>query len=174
MEYFDIDTGEITAVDKIFHGYNPDYILSCNPDDLANNIMGFTLGNKSVGAQMNALVFDNIPKLLKFEKEYGSIDNYYNTFVEKDTSLKSLVSNLADGKSEDKMTQMAVSLVAEYLRNVGYDIANPNTYMKNVLGCNGLGLSEKKKFPITRCLTLFQKQQSLSENAPLKLIIFYG
>lgn len=174
MKYFNIDTGEITAVDDIFRGYNPDYILSCNPDDLANNIMGFTLGNKSVGAQMNALVFDNIPKLLKFEKEYGSIDNYYNTFVEKDTSLKSLVSNLADGKSEDKMTQMAVSLVAEYLRNVGYDIANPNTYMKNVLGCNGLGFSEKKKFPITRCLTLFQKQQSLSENAPLKLIIFYG
>lgn len=68
MEYFDIDTGEITAVDKIFHGYNPDYILSCNPDDLANNIMGFALGNKSVGAQMRALVFDNVPKLLKFEK----------------------------------------------------------------------------------------------------------
>ena len=145
MEYFDIDTGEITAVDKIFHGYNPDYILSCNPDDLANNIMGFALGNKSVGAQMRALVFDNVPKLLKFEKEYGSIDNYYNTFVEKDTSLKSLVSNLADGKSEDKMTQMAVSLVAEYLRNVGYDIANPNSYIKKVLGCNGLEFTDSEE-----------------------------
>ena len=119
MEYFDIDTGEITAVDKIFHGYNPDNILSCNHDDLANNIMGFALGNKSVVAQMRALVFDNVPKLLKFEKEYGSIDSYYNTFVEKDTSLKSLVKNLADDKSGDKMTQMAASLVAEYLRNVG-------------------------------------------------------
>lgn len=60
---------------------------------------------------MRALVFDNVPKLLKFEKEYGSIDNYYNTFVEKDTSLKSLVSNLADGKSEDKMTQWQFRLL---------------------------------------------------------------
>ena len=169
MKYFNIDTGEITAVDDIFRGYNPDYILSCNPDDLANNIMGFALGNKSVGAQMRALVFDNVPKLLKFEKEYGSIDNYYNTFVEKDTSLKSLVSNLADGKSEDKMTQMAVSLVAEYLRNVGYDIANPNTYMKNVLGCNGLGFSEKKEVPDYEVFDIISETAELIGKRPAEV-----
>lgn len=146
-EHFNIDTGEIIVVDKIFHNYDPEYLLSCNPADLVLELEKFTLGTVTIGTQMKALVFDNIQKLLKFEKEYGSIDNYYNTFVEKDTSLKSLVSNLADGKSEDKMTQMAVSLVAEYLRNVGYDIANPNTYMKNVLGCNGLGFFEKKEVP---------------------------
>ena len=59
MKYFNIDTGEITAVDDIFRGYNPDYILSCNPDDLANNIMGFTLGNKSVGIIGNPHRLDN-------------------------------------------------------------------------------------------------------------------
>ena len=118
---------------------------------------------------MRALVFDNVPKLLKFEKEYGSIDNYYNTFVEKDTSLKSLVSNLADGKSEDKMTQMAVSLVAEYLRNVGYDIANPNAYMKNVLGCNGLGFSERKEVPDYEVFDIISKTAKLIRKHPAEV-----
>ena len=129
----------------------------------------FTLGTVTIGTQMKALVFDNIPKLLKFEKEYGSIDNYYNTFVEKDTSLKSLVSNLADGKSEDKMTQMAVSLVAEYLRNVGYDIANPNAYMKNVLGCNGLGFSERKEVPDYEVFDIISETAKLIGKRPAEV-----
>lgn len=168
-EHFNIDTGEIIVVDKIFLGYNPDYILSCNPDDLANNIMGFALGNKSVGAQMRALVFDNVPKLLKFEKEYGSIDNYYNTFIEKDSSLKSLVKNLADDKSGDKMTQMAASLVAEYLRNVGYDLANPNAYMKNVLGRNGLGFSGRKEVPDYEVFDIISETAELIGKCPAEV-----
>lgn len=90
-EHFNIDTGEIIVVDKIFHNYDPEYLLSCNTADLVLELEKFTLGTVTIGAQMRALVFDNVPKLLKFEKEYGSIDNYYDTFIEKDTSSKALL-----------------------------------------------------------------------------------
>lgn len=87
---------------------------------------------------------------------------------------KSLVSNLADGKSEDKMTQMAVSLVAEYLRNVGYDIANPNSYIKKVLGCNGLEFTDSEEVQNYDVFDIISEQLSLLGNVLLKLITFYG
>lgn len=144
-KYFDIDTGEIIEVDKIFGNYRPEYILSCNPDELVEQLKSIVVASQSTAKQMRELISVNIPKLLEFERNYGSIDNYYRTFIEKDNTLKSLVHNLSDSKSEDKFSEMAVSLVAEYLRNIGYDIANPNSYTKTILGCEGLGLSDRKE-----------------------------
>lgn len=144
-KYFDIDTGEIIEVDKIFGNYRPEYILSCNPDELVEQLKSIVVASQSTAKQMRELISVNIPKLLEFERNYGSIDNYYRTFIEKDNTLKSLVHNLSDSKSEDKFSEMAVSLVAEYLRNIGYDIANPNGYTKTILGCEGLGLSDRKE-----------------------------
>lgn len=144
-KYFDIDTGEIIEVDKIFGNYRPEYILSCNPDELVEQLKSIVVASQSTAKQMRELISVNIPKLLEFERNYGSIDNYYRTFIEKDNTLKSLVHNLSNSKSEDKFSEMAVSLVAEYLRNIGYDIANPNGYTKTILGCEGLGLSDRKE-----------------------------
>ena len=43
---------------------------------------------------------------------------------------------------------MAEPLNAEYLRNVGYDIAKPDRHICRILGCNYLGCSEHEIVPI--------------------------
>lgn len=144
----DIKTGRIKPIDDIFHNYDVDYILHCNPDQLADEIKNLCCASQSTRKQMKALVSQNIYKLIKYEKEYGSIDSYYKKFIEQDKTLKILVEQLADSKSENKFEEMAEALVAEYLKNVGYDIAKPDRHIRRILGSKILGCSEYEEVPV--------------------------
>lgn len=123
----DILTGRINPIDDIFHNYDVDYILQCNPDQLADEIKNLGCASQSTRKQMKAIVSKNINKLISYEKEFGSIDSYYKKFIEQDNTLKLLVKQLADSKSENKFDEMAEALIAEYLKNVGYDIAKASS-----------------------------------------------
>ena len=120
-EYFN-DKGEIFLIDELFHNYNPEYVMSCNPEELAKSIKGLVGVGRFTKIQMEALININIPKLLEIEEQYGSVDDFYNIFIKNDGTLKSLVRTLSDGKSENKLVRLDVSGVTEYLRNLGYDI----------------------------------------------------
>lgn len=142
----DIKTGRIISIDEIFHKYDIDYLLQCDPDILADEIKNLGCAGQSTRKQMKALVSQNITKLISLEQEYGSIDSYYQKFIDKDTTLKTLVKQLADPESKDKFDEMAEALVAEYLKNVGYDIANPSRHIKRTLGSKILGCSNDEAF----------------------------
>lgn len=144
----DIKTGRINPIDDIFHNYDVDYILKCNPDQLTDDIKNFGCASQSTRKQMKALVSKNIDKLICLEQKYGSIDSYYQKFTERDKTLKTLVNRLSVPKSEDKLDEMAEPLVAEYLKNVGYDIAKPDRHIKRILGCKILGCSEYEEVPV--------------------------
>lgn len=47
-----------------------------------------------------------------------------------------------------KFAQLGEALTAEYLRNVGYDIAKPDRHICRILGSDILGCSDKKVVPI--------------------------
>lgn len=144
----DIKTGRIISIDEIFHNYDIDYLLQCDPDILADEIKNLGCAGQSTRKQMKALVSQNITKLISLEQEYGSIDFYYQKFVDKDNTLKILVKQLADPQSEDKLAEMAEALVAEYLKNVGYDIAKPDRHIRRILGSKILGCSECEEVPV--------------------------
>lgn len=148
-EYFN-DKGEIFLIDELFHNYNPEYVMSCNPEELAKSIKGLVGVGRFTKIQMEALININIPKLLEIEEQYGSVDDFYNTFIKNDGTLKSLVRTLSDGKSENKLVRLDVSGVTEYLRNLGYDIGRPDSHTRKILGCNGLGLFDFEIVPETR------------------------
>lgn len=143
----DIDTGRIPLIDEIFCQYDANALLSANPMALVNEVLAHTLGTPYLKNQIDALVQINIGKLLSLEKEYGSIDTYYKTFINEDTTLKSLVRALSDPKSKDKLSQMGEALTAEYLKNVGYDIAKPDRHICRILGSKILGCSEHEIVP---------------------------
>lgn len=142
-----IATGRILPLDNLFHQYDINYLLECSPDDLAEGIQELGYASRYTKVQMKALLETNIGKLQRWEKDCGSIDAYYHQFVEKDPSLKMLVHRLADSSSEDKMAQLGIALAAEYLRNVGYDLAKPDRHLKRILGSKGLGCSEREEVP---------------------------
>lgn len=146
--HIDIETGRILLVDKMFSQYDSDTLIKSNPSTLADRLKEYKLGTQFIDKQMQALVGTNIKKLLSLEKEYGSIDKFYQSQIGMDKSLKPLVRILSANGGKYKYAQMGEALIAEYLRNVGYDIAKPDRHIRRVLGSNILGCSDRKITPV--------------------------
>ena len=65
-----------------------------------------------------------------------------------------MVKQLADSKSENKFDEMAEALIAEYLKNVGYDIAKPDRHIRRILGSKILGCSEYEEVPVNEAFDI--------------------
>lgn len=146
--YIDIETGRIWIIDEIFYQYDVDKLLSTDPSELVGQITAQTLGAPYIKNQMNALINANIENLLALEKEYGSTDNFYQSIINTDSTMKTLVKELSAAGKPHKFAQLGEALTAEYLRNVGYDIAKPDRHICRILGSDILGCSDKKVVPI--------------------------
>lgn len=142
--YIDPKTGRIQIIDEIFCQYDTDALLHTDPAELCEKIKENKLGTQYIKKQMNALVHANIGKLLDMQKEYGSVDNCYRQFAEKDDNLKTLVRELSTAGKPYKMAQLGEALTAEYLKNVGYDIGKPDRHICRILGSEHLSCSERK------------------------------
>lgn len=143
----DPDTKGIISVDKVFCDYDTEQLLSYTPEQLKEAVKDIGCGTLSTRKQMKALLSANIPKLLKLEKEYGTVDTYYQKFIELDSTLKTLVTALSSLESKDKLVQMDIALVCEYLRNVGYDIPKPDRHLCRILGSDYLAFSNEQTVP---------------------------
>lgn len=150
----DLATGQIQPIDEIFHDYDVNYILKCDPNDLANKINEIGCSGQSTWKQMQALITVNIPKMIKFAEEYGSIDNYYQTFINEDRTVKSLVKALSYHDRKDKMSELGEALTAEYLRNVGYNISKPDRHIRRILGSKYLACFDKEIVPIFKAFDI--------------------
>lgn len=144
----DNDTGKIIPIDEIFHQYNVEKLLQCTPEELRDKIKELHCASQYTLKQMSALLEENIGKLLSFEKDFESIDTYYQKLIEDDNSLISLIRALSEPTSKDKLSQMGEALTAEYLRNVGYDISKPDRHIRRILGSKYLACSEYEIVPI--------------------------
>lgn len=146
--HIDIKTGKIAVIDEIFYQYDVDKLLGTASEELISKITAQTLGTPYIKNQMKALINVNIEKLLTLEKEYGSIDNFYQSIINTDSTMKTLVKELSTEGKPHKFSQLGEALTAEYLRNVGYDIAKPDRHIRRILGSDILGCSDKKVTPI--------------------------
>jgi hypothetical protein len=143
----DSETKCISSVDEVFFNYDTEQLFKHTPAQLRDNIKEIHCATQSTLKQMKALVTVNIPKLLSIEKEYGTIDAYYQKFMEMDDTLKTLIILLSTTGSIYKLEQMNIALVCEYLRNVGYDIPKPDRHICRILGSEYLAFSDRKKVP---------------------------
>lgn len=144
----DNDTGKIIPIDEIFHQYSVEKLMQSSPEELRDKIKELHCASLQTLAQMKALLKANIPKLLAIEEQHGSIDNFYQHFINADPSLNTLVLVLSEKNSKYNLSQMGEALTAEYLRNVGYDISKPDRHIRRILGSKYLGCSESEFVPI--------------------------
>lgn len=150
----DIETGRVLLIDEIFYQYDIDTLLNTDPMYLVERVKQHKLGTQYIKNQMVALIGTNIGKMLSLEKEYGSIDNFYQNFIDTDPTLKTLVKVLSAEGKPHKYIQMGEALTAEYLKNVGYDIAKPDRHIRRILGSNVLGCSDSEIAPIYEAFDL--------------------
>lgn len=139
------ETKCITSVDKIFCDYDLEYLLKLTPTQLRDSIKEIHCATQSTLKQMEALLTVNVPKLLSTEKTYGTIDTFYQKFIEIDNTLKTLIILLSATGSTSKLEQMNVALVCEYLRNIGHDIPKPDRHICRILSSEYLAFSDKKE-----------------------------
>lgn len=150
----DIKTGKISPIDEIFHNYDPDFLLKCNPDELAEKIRELGCASQSTRKQMKALIYTNIPKILKLQENYNCVDAFYKKLIDIDSSLKTLVLLLSSADSKYKFSEMGEALVAEYLKNVGYNIAKPDRHITRILGSKHLACSEYETVPVYEAIDI--------------------
>lgn len=150
----DIETGRVLLIDEIFYQYDVDTLLNTDPMDLVKRVKQHKLGTQYIKNQMVALIGTNIGKLQSLEKEYGSVDNFYQEFIVTDATLKTLVKELSAENKPHKFLQLGEALTAEYLRNVGYDISKPDRHIRRILGSNILGCSDSEIAPIFEAFDL--------------------
>ena len=143
----DIETGRVLLIDEIFYQYDIDTLLNTDPMYLFERVKQHKLGTQYIKNQMVALIGTNIGKMLSLEKEYGSIDNFYQNFIDTDPTLKTLVKVLSAEGKPHKYAQMGEALTAEYLKNVGYDIAKPDRHICRILGGEHLGCHNNAEVP---------------------------
>lgn len=153
----DKQTGKILPIDKIFHEYDVPFILKSSSEEIVKQIKDVGGGSQSIKKQVDALIKSNIPKLQVLEKQYGNIDICYKKYIDVDNTLKMLIIMLSSPSSQLKMHQMGEALVAEYLRNVGYDIAKPDRHIRRILGCEYLGCSDNKLVPVFETMDIIKK-----------------
>lgn len=153
----DENTGRILSIDKIFHDYDVNALLSCSPEMLKEEIKEHGLASISTNNQLKSLIPDNIKKLAQWEDTYGSIDNYYKQFIERDPPYQTLIETLSESDSENKMKQMSEALTAEYLRNVGYDLAKPDRHVRRILGSSILACSEQEIIPVFEAMAIIRE-----------------
>lgn len=153
----DVETGMILPVEDVFNQFDVNYILSCEPNEISEKIIALGYGSQSTRKQMVALIQKNIPKLQELEKEHGSIDVCYQKLIEKDPTKQLLIYKLATPGSELKMTQMGEALIAEYLRNVGYDMAKPDRHIRRILGSEILGCSKEEIVPLYEAMNIIDE-----------------
>lgn len=147
-DHIDGTTKQLTSIDKIFFQYAPERLLQCVPEQLSGEIKKLHCASQYTTKQMQALIHNNIPKLLQLEKQYGSIDTFYEKYIAEGSTLKELVRILSAPQSDYKLAQMGEALTAEYLKNVGYDIAKPDRHIRRIIGSRILGCSEYEIVPI--------------------------
>lgn len=164
----DSDSKRLTEVDEIFFGYCPTLLKKSCPGVLASALKNKGYSGWRRREQMCALVKTNLPKLCNFKKwGNGRIDCYYRQLEKETGGIKGLVHSLADTNSPNKLKQMGIPLVTEYLRNVGYDIAKPDRHIRRILGKNHLYCSNDEIVSFDEAIDIVESiADELGENWP--------
>ena len=130
-------------IERIFFGFDPERLMAEPCEALEEAVRQISCGNRRIKFQMQALK-PNIEKLKSFEEQHGSVDAFFQKLIDQDASLKSLVKALSGSQSKDKLLELGVPLVSEYLRHVGYNVPKPDRHIRRILGSKRLACSKKE------------------------------
>lgn len=124
---------KLKDIDELFFQYDKDKILSKPAEYFYNGILALKCGNMSTKRQMDSLAYD-IHVLEKIEKDYGSLDKFYETYP-----ADRIARIISSGKY--KLKYIGYPLAWEFLRHVGIDGGKPDLHMRRILGNDRLGYS---------------------------------
>ena len=123
----------LPEIDELFYDYDPEKILTNDPEHFWQGLFDMKCGNMNTKAQMESLS-DNIHMFYPIEDEFGSIDSFITS-----EPADAVVQKLSKATSPYKIKMLGEALAWEYLRNVGIDGAKPDTHLRRFLGADRMG-----------------------------------
>ncbi len=131
-------------IDKAFNYFDIKYLKNVDSAVLIDKIKNIDFRKRFYARQIPVLAED-IGILEKIAKDYGSIDIYFNSITPKEAVL-----SIGGTKGKYKLKEIGIALAAEYLKNMGIDVAKPDTHVCRLLhrldlldNYNGENLSER-------------------------------
>ncbi len=104
-------------IDGLFHQYDPEYIITTDPEIFRAGIQEYALGNRNIAAQMRSLS-ENVQTMHRIIGNYGSMDAFVTHVAPFEVAR--IISDPASGY---KLNRIGIALALEYLRNVGIRVA---------------------------------------------------
>ena len=130
---------KLDKIQDIFFHYDHKKILECDENYFVTQIKNIKCGSQVTDRDFRNL-HQNIRILIKIERQYGSIDAFFES-----APAYQIVEKLSSDKSDFKMKTIGPALAWEYLRNVGIDGAKPDVHLKRILGSSRLHLSNNEE-----------------------------
>lgn len=146
----------------IFHDFNLEYVANTDPKQFEDSIRLIKCGNKSIHRQMFALQHV-VDQIYEINKQFGSMD----LFITSDKPV--IIAKKISSNGQYKIPELGFALALEYMRNVGIDVAKPDTQLCRLFGRDRLGLSRimpAKPEEVIEIIDMIAKNNNLS---PAKL-----
>lgn len=121
-------------IKELFGDFNYQYIFNQKAEYFEQGIRELKCGNKSIHRQMQALQ-SIVLKLEYIKEKHGGLDS----FVVSDNPVN--IAMLISSNKEYKIPELGFALALEYLRNIGIDVAKPDSQLCRLFGNKRLGLS---------------------------------
>lgn len=149
------------AIDRIFLQFDRRLFALTSISEILKELKSIKCGNKNIRRQIEGLV-DIINTLEKIENRFSTVD----AFIMHKSPLE--IAALLT-KSEYKFRGLGPSLVFEYLRNVGVDVAKPDTHLMRLFGPNRLGVFTSEKSSQFEAVALISDLADVCNMSPAAL-----
>ena len=126
-------------LDEIFCNFDRLQLKQKSAEDLINEITAIKCHNPYTTKNQMQSLKANIETFEKIEQEYGSLEKFITH-----STPSNIIKLLADSNSTYKLKYTGVTLVCEYLRNLGVDIIKPDVHIKRIVSAERLNLITSK------------------------------
>ena len=131
----------IPELPSLFHGFRLHEHASLNAADIGQRFIPWfaerRAGSVSLGRDLTNTIH-SVRRLLELKAKYGSLECYVAELLqEKKGDVISVALALGRVSSPHKLPGLRVPLAAEFLKNIGFDVAKPDRHINRATGCFG-------------------------------------
>lgn len=149
----------LDKLQEVFHGYDPDFLRSADPDKLTSDVVAIDCGNRRIRKQMEELSY-NVSILDYYENKFGDVDAPMQMAVENPLEVLWCFS---DNKSMLKFKGVAIALAAQYMKNMGIDLVKPDIHLRRILQRFGWSLTYPDEMETIRICKQVAEQYGVTQ-----------
>lgn len=113
---------------EIFHNYDPDFLMTADPDDLEVSVCSIGCGNRQIHNNMRNLRH-NVAVLNAIERAHGTCDYMLEVASRNPDEVLSVAAQLSEKNSCYKLHGVGIALALQYMKWLGVDAVKPDVHV---------------------------------------------